>query len=211
MARVLLLLLPSAVAVGLPLPQRASARSIEFVNPLEIDGFREPGGWGSHRAAADLPLLIFFPGMDGSLMTPFMQYPELGSSFELACMRHLEGLQTRSTFDQLAEESASFIRVHTEAGRRVVLVGESFGATLALGVIKRLDSHEQPSAVCLVNPATAYKRSALGKIGPFCASLPLPLYSLSLLLLAALVLEPAQLPAFVALITAVRAPALLNR
>ena len=62
------------------------------------------------------------------------------------------------------------------------------------------------SGLVLVNPATSYARSALSRIGPFCAKLPQPAYLLSLLLLAALVLEPAMLPAFVVLILGLRQP-----
>ena len=58
---------------------------VDFVNPLEVDGFAEPGGWQGRETAESSPppLLYFFPGMDGSLATPFMQYPELGTTFEL--------------------------------------------------------------------------------------------------------------------------------
>ncbi|KAL1521297.1 hypothetical protein AB1Y20_020966 [Prymnesium parvum] len=194
-------------------PPRAAARppSVSFVNPLEVDGFGEDGGWGSHAAPSRLPLLLFLPGMDGSLTTPFMQYPELGRAFELACLCHADGLASRASFDQLADDCAAFVASQLGAGRQVLLVGESFGATLALGVLARLRAEESPLGVCLVNPATSYGRSALRRIGPSCAALPPPLYALSLLLLAALVLEPAQLPAFLALIASVRAPALLNR
>ena len=54
-----------------------STPPIQFVNPLEVDGFAEPGGWGSHEDPSKLPLLVFLPGMDGSLATPFMQYAEV--------------------------------------------------------------------------------------------------------------------------------------
>merc|ERR1740121_1504900 len=40
-------------------------RPVAFVNPLEVDGFAEPGGWGSHADPSELPLFVFFPGMDG--------------------------------------------------------------------------------------------------------------------------------------------------
>ena len=54
--------------------------SISFINPLEVDGFAEPGGWGFHKDPSKLPLLVFLPGMDGSLATPFMQYAEVHSA-----------------------------------------------------------------------------------------------------------------------------------
>ena len=42
-------------------------RAVSFINPLEVDGFSKPGGWGSHADPLRLPLLVFLPGMDGSL------------------------------------------------------------------------------------------------------------------------------------------------
>ena len=60
------------------------------VGPV-VDGFAEPDGWGT-TPAAEKPVLYFLPGMDGSLSTPFMQYCELSTTFELACMQHVGGL-----------------------------------------------------------------------------------------------------------------------
>ena len=67
----------------------------------------------------------------------------------------------------------------------------------------------------LVNPATSYERSALARFGPVCAALqgPLlyPLYLLSLVGFAALVLTPAyQAPAFISMLAATKVPTLLN-
>ena len=96
-----------------------------------------------------------------------MQYPELGSCFELACLRHTNGLGSRASFETLADECAAFIGNAAAAGRRVVVVGESFGATLALGTLERLaSSSHQPAAVCLVNPATSYSRETARRFGP---------------------------------------------
>jgi pimeloyl-ACP methyl ester carboxylesterase len=113
--------------------------SVTFVNPLEVDGFAEPGGWGFHEDASSLPLLVFLPGMDGSLATPFMQYAELSTTFELSCLQHVQGLKSRASFDELTAECADAIADVAHAGRRqVLLVGESFGATLALAVAHEL-------------------------------------------------------------------------
>ena len=56
----------------------SNAPCVHFINPLEVDGFAEPGGWGT-TSAAEKPILYFFPGMDGSLQTPFMQFCELST------------------------------------------------------------------------------------------------------------------------------------
>ena len=209
-----------------------------FVNPLDVDGFAEPGGWCGCTGDANMPILYFLPGMDGSLSTPFMQYPELSTSFELACMTHSGGLDSRASFEELTASCTAEISASARSGRQILLVGESFGATLAIAVAHRLRGvqvstfrhliqlgHSDATwyALCvqevrglvLVNPATSYERSALARFGPICACLqgPLlyPLYLLSLVGFAALVLTPTyQAPAFVAMLAATKVPALLN-
>ena len=192
--------------------------AVTFVNPLDVDGFAEPRGHGCVAVAA-LPLLFFLPGMDGSLTTPFMQYPSLGASFELRCMQHSGELGSRCTFEDLTAACADEVAAATSGGRRAVMVGESFGATLAIAVAHRLQQQQQQQqqqhglvGLCLVNPATSYARSRLARFGPLCASLtgPLyPLYPLSLVLFAALVLSPMQAPAFASMLLSAKSPALL--
>ena len=223
-------LLPMWLAVTALHPPRGStpvaltgsvAPCVHFVNPLEVDGFAEPGGWGT-TSAAEKPILYFFPGMDGSLQTPFMQFCELSTTFELACMRHNEGLASRASFEEVADSCAVAVATSAAGGRQVLLVGESFGATLALAVADKLSRVLLPGqqrggvrGVVLVNPATSYRRSTLAKIGPLCASLagPLlaPLYALSLVAVAALVLTPAyQAPSFLSTVAAQKATELNN-
>lgn len=209
----------SKIAASISAPGTPLTSSVDFVNPLDVAGFAEPNGWGCIAGdASELPLLVFLPGMDGSLFTPFMQYPELGSCFELACLRHVEGLGSRTSFDQLTEAVVNYTSHHLQSGRRVLLMGESFGASLAIAVASKLEEQEQPSTtlagVVVVNPATSYRRSALATLGPICASLsgPLlyPLYLLSLVALAALVLTPqTQAPAMIATLASLKTQALL--
>ena len=136
-------------------------------------------------------------------------------------MQYVEGLDSRVSFDELAAACADAIAdVAGEGSRQVLLVGESFGATLALAVANELeDEHAEVSAsvrgLVLVNPATSYHRSALATVGPLCASLsgPLlaPLYALSLLAFTCYILTPAyQAPSFLATITAQKATELNN-
>ena len=200
-----------ALALAPPAPVRPARRRVGFVNPLEVDGFVDPAGWGTHRAPATLPLLVFLPGMDGSLATCLFQFPALGAAFELACMRHADGMGSRAPFEALVDDAASFVADACEAGRRVVLVGESFGATLALGVALRLaEARTRVAGVVLVNPATPYPRSALARLGPPLAALPNPLFLLGLPLLALLVFDlPTQIPAFASVLRSTRLPALL--
>eukprot|EP00427_Karlodinium_veneficum_P010885 CAMPEP_0169085930 /NCGR_PEP_ID=MMETSP1015-20121227/13426_1 /TAXON_ID=342587 /ORGANISM="Karlodinium micrum, Strain CCMP2283" /LENGTH=409 /DNA_ID=CAMNT_0009146057 /DNA_START=115 /DNA_END=1344 /DNA_ORIENTATION=+ len=197
---------------------------VSFVNPLAYDGFAEPNGWGAHEDPSKLPLLCYLPGLDGSIFIPFMQYPELGTSFELACMRLTEGMDSRASFDDLVDACASHVTGILRSGRRVLLVGESFGGCLAVAVAHKVQQDIRNSAfseevsevsgIVLVNPATSFARSTLAKIGLFCASLSgilMPLYPISLLAFAALVLTPAtQMPAFIAHCAGLKVPAILN-
>lgn len=127
-----------------------------------------------------------------------MQYAELSTTFELACLQHVDGMKSRVSFDELCAECAGAVADVAASGRQVLLVGESFGGTLALAVAHELQQkHASPPSVrglVLVNPATSYRRSTLAKVGPVCASLagPLlaPLYALSLVAIAALIVTP---------------------
>ena len=210
------LFVAAASAFSAPLTPAPAITSppIAFVNPLDVDGFAEPNGWGFHEDPSRLPLLVFLPGMDGSLATPFMQFAELSTTFELACMQHVEGLSSRRSFDELTAACSEAIADHLEDGRQVLLVGESFGATLAVAVAHQVEQSGSSAGLrglVLVNPATSYRRSALATFGPLCASLSGPLYALSLVAFAAFVLTPAyQAPSFLATITAQKATELNN-
>lgn len=213
----------SGLACSARMCAAAASPVVSFVNPLEADGFAEPGGWGTHEDPDALPLLCFLPGMDGSICTPFMQYPELGTVFELSCMRITDGMASRATFDQMSEACAEHVSEAVRSGRRVLLVGESFGASLAVVVSHRVRQLLQAadeggdgdgvSGLVLVNPATSFERSALASVGPACASMTgplLPLYPLSLLALAALVLTPvSQAPAMLSMLASKKIPATL--
>ena len=134
---------PHGVRVPKQLPRSRprvsmAASPTRFVNPLDVDGFAEPGGWRGTGADDAMPMLYFLPGMDGSLSTAFMQYPELSTNFELACMTHSDGLDSRASFEELTASCAAEISASARSGRQVLLVGESFGATLGIAVAHRL-------------------------------------------------------------------------
>ena len=149
-----------------------------------------------------------------------MQYPQLGTSFELACMTVCQGMKSRVPFHDLQHQVHAYIRQQLRDERRqVLLMGESFGATLALAATQLLCEENEPHAtpltgLVLVNPATSYLNSNLHTLGPACARLSGPLlalYPLGLLVLAALVISPAtQLPAFISILSSMKLPALLN-
>ena len=102
------LLVPALLPPRVWPPPRATAAQeapIKFLNPLDVDGFAEPGGWRGHDGCEEAPMLFFFPGMDGSLSTPFMQYCELGTCFELATFLSAVFVRSRSRIVLVAQRA----------------------------------------------------------------------------------------------------------
>jgi len=94
----------------------SSSRShrINFVSPL-LD-------YGYPPAAKDLelrrkkkqmdenekPILLYLPGFDGTYICPFIQFPELGTEFEVWCMTI--GMKDRSTYRELKTIVLDFLK-----------------------------------------------------------------------------------------------------
>lgn len=120
------------------------------------------------------PLLLYLPGLDGSGGGGAIQWPRLSVSFEIWNL--IIPPHDRSSFDALCAQTEAFLREqHAGDGRPALLVGESSGAVLALGVALR-----EPDLVyglCIVNPATGYHRSPiLPKLASVIPHLPSALY-----------------------------------
>ena len=123
-------------------------------------------------AASDGPLLLFLPGIDGTGGAGATQWARLASQYEVHSLSY--GADDRSTFDECVEACTDFLQSQQRAA---LLVGESAGAVLALGVALR--SPESVNALCLVNPATSYSDSPLSTIAPLLPNLPRQLYEIS--------------------------------
>ena len=108
--------------------------TVGFCRPLDEGRYFKPAAaapetGGPASAAANLkPLLLYLPGFGGSLLAPFLQYFELGTSFEVTGMR--VSMADRSTFDGLAERVVGHV-LSTAGGPSgsgsVCVLGESFG------------------------------------------------------------------------------------
>ena len=124
------------------------------------------------RTPADdtLPLLIFLPGIDGTGGAGATQWPRLAPLFEVHSFAF--SVDDRSTFSECVEACSSFLE--ERPSRAALLVGESTGAVLALGVAQRVPS--RVSALCLINPATSYTDTPLSALAPLLPRLPRPLY-----------------------------------
>jgi pimeloyl-ACP methyl ester carboxylesterase len=56
----------------------------------------------------DKPILLYLPGFDGTYICPFIQFPELGTEFEVWCMT--VGMEDRSTYRELKTIVLDFLR-----------------------------------------------------------------------------------------------------
>ena len=158
--------------------QPVMSSTLEFFDPLERFGPlneepvatgppfdpEEPIKTGNRR---DKPLMIVLPGLDGSAVTAWTQYPELGREYELRALRI--GADDRSSYASLVDRIAEEVAGARAAGREVVVVGESMGAGVALDCARKQPA---PSAIVLISPATSWDRTWLGKLRSWLVTLP---------------------------------------
>ena len=110
------------------------------------------------------------PGLDGSSITAWTQYPEVGIDYDLRAL----GIPPadRSTFSELCEIiSAEVERARGAAPVPVYLLGESMGAGVALNVAAGPAGAEL-SGLVLVSPATGWDRTWLGGLRSLLVLLP---------------------------------------
>ena len=146
---------------------------------------------------ADKPLLLYLPGLDGSGLTAFVQYPALAEAYELRCLTI--PTSDRSSFLDLINLVRAELRAYKS--RDIFLMGESFGGLLALGTA--LETTNRPDhepgkeakvhGIVLVNPATSFSRTIWGKVGPLITKLPQPFYTLSLIPIGLLLIDGGQI------------------
>ena len=56
---------------------------------------------------ATKPLLLYLPGFDGTFLSPFLQFPELHTLFDVRCLT--VGVEDRSTFEALVNRTLAFL------------------------------------------------------------------------------------------------------
>ncbi|CAD7699010.1 unnamed protein product, partial [Ostreobium quekettii] len=123
----------------------------------------------------DLPIMLYIPGIDGTGLAAFRQFPLLVEAFEL----HSLSVPTadRTDFVGIVEIIEDYLKIEINEranGRPVYLLGESFGGVLALVVAERC--RELVDRVVLVNPATSYRQSYWPILGPIMPQIPEELY-----------------------------------
>jgi len=121
--------------------------------------------------------------MDGMGISSERAWPSLSKVFDL----HVLQLSTehQGSFAELASFVKGFLEqqlVGAPVQRSVYLMGEGFGAVLALTVA--LECRDLVDRLLLVNPSTSYPTSPLARIGPLLGRVPAPLYNAMPLALA---------------------------
>lgn len=128
------------------------------------------------RQVAHLPLMLYIPGIDGTGMAASRQFPGLMDSFDFRSFS--VPLNDRTPFNGLVQIIKSYLEAEVDVDdpdRPVYLLGESFGAVLALAVAH--DKTDLVDRLVLVNPATSYEKSIWPRLGPALAKLPDSVYS----------------------------------
>eukprot|EP00980_Cylindrotheca_fusiformis_P004822 scaffold1034_cov127-Cylindrotheca_fusiformis.AAC.3 len=162
---------------------------------------------------AQKPMLLYLPGFDGTYICPFIQFPELGTEFDIRCMT--VGMDDRSTFKELIDNVLYFIQ-QLDDERPIYIAGESFGGILACEVANTMLSldtaRDFPSikGLILINPATSYDRSALQAAGPPVAKLPSLSYPFGLAKLLPLFTDEFSFPQLLLILNAKALPSVID-
>jgi len=163
-------------------PTLASSLSTKLANPKSCVTFESPlldAGYpptvSEYKANAlgKKPLLLYLPGFDGTLLAPFLQFPELSTEFDVKGLT--VDMSDRSSVEDLKDIVLDFIEneIKPDFERPVYIMGESFGGILTLEVALAIQERNVEGknainlqGVSLINPATCYNESTLAKNGP---------------------------------------------
>jgi pimeloyl-ACP methyl ester carboxylesterase len=110
--------------------------------------------WQPRPAQPNLPLFIFFPGMDGTGKLLHKQIDGLALKFDIRCMTI--DSNDRTDWVGLVDRSLALINQELAVGQELYLCGESFGACLAMQVAGRLEANI--AKLVLINPASSFMR-----------------------------------------------------
>lgn len=144
----------------------------------------------------ELPLIFYLPGIDGTGLAAYQQFPELVERFDLRNL--FIPPEDRSSFTSLVDQVSELIEKELLAeakltssssvsSRPVYLLGESFGGLLAFAIGQKSPFVDR---IVLVNPATSFSSSAWPMLGPALTSLPLEIYNLLPLALSPILTNP---------------------
>jgi pimeloyl-ACP methyl ester carboxylesterase len=138
-------------------------------------------------AQPHLPLLIFFPGMDGTGRLLYKQVDRLAVKFDIYCLA-IAG-DDRTDWSRLVELSVKLIGSEIADTREMYLCGESFGACWAMQVAGKMKT--EIDRLVLINPASSFARLPWLTEGSVLANLlPDMMYPLSARILVNVLIEP---------------------
>ncbi|KXZ50215.1 hypothetical protein GPECTOR_17g852 [Gonium pectorale] len=129
------------------------------------------GGVRLTRASGTLPFLLYLPDIDGDGITSKNQWDAWSERFEMYAVTLDE--QCSCSFGDLSSAVGEWlggVLAGTPPERPVYLLGEGFGAVLALQLA--WDSRRLVNRLILVNPATSYATSPLARITPLLERVP---------------------------------------
>jgi pimeloyl-ACP methyl ester carboxylesterase len=137
----------------------------------------------------DLPLFIYFPGMDATGLLLASQIPKLARSFDVRCLTIPP--DDLNSWDVLVANVVALIEAEKQINkhRSIYLCGESFGGCLAIKAV--LAAPHLFDRLILVNPASSFRQQPWIQWGSFLTQwMPSAFYGISalglLLVLAAL-------------------------
>jgi pimeloyl-ACP methyl ester carboxylesterase len=82
-------------------------RDLSFVSPLLDEGYLPVVEAYENQTLTEKPLLLYLPGFDGTWLAPFIQFPELSTTFDVRCLTI--PMTDRSTFEELKTDVIDFI------------------------------------------------------------------------------------------------------
>ena len=144
---------------------RPMLATLQWFNPLV-----EFGPISVEQPSSALPLLLVLPGLDGSGVTAWTQYPELARSYDVRALSIAPS--DRSSYDEVVADIASKVTEAADAGREVYVLGESMGAGFALTLGSGMPVADRISGLVLVSPATGWDRTWLGRMSEQLVALP---------------------------------------
>jgi len=106
-----------------------------------------------------LPPLVYLPGLDGSGTSAAAQFEDLQRHYSVS--RFFIPPADRSSYVDLLKLIITHINTLPSPP---IIIGESFGGTLALHTALRLKT--PPAAIILVNPATSYPKTVFPALVP---------------------------------------------
>lgn len=82
-------------------------RVVNFASPLLEYGYLPAVEEYEDKSLSEKPLLLYLPGFDGTYICPFIQFPELGTDFDVRCMT--VGMKDRSSYDEMKQGVLDYI------------------------------------------------------------------------------------------------------